>query len=73
MVEAVRRIDGDLDLTSEKPPGAVNTPPFDPGGVVLSYGSDKNQGSDQVFFKRSCKSTGRSNRSGARDQDRRAM
>jgi hypothetical protein len=50
MVEAVRRMDG--DLTSEKLLGAVNTAAFDPGGVVLSYGSDKNQGSDQVFFRR---------------------
>jgi hypothetical protein len=73
MVGAVRCIDGDLDLTSEKLPGTVNTAPFGPGGAMLSYGSDKSQGSDQDFFKRSCVSTGRSNRSGARDQDRRPM
>jgi hypothetical protein len=42
MVEAVRRMDG--DLTSEKLPRAVNTAAFDPGGVVLSYGSDKEPG-----------------------------
>ncbi|HEY2528370.1 MAG TPA: hypothetical protein VGJ20_10570 [Xanthobacteraceae bacterium] len=34
----------------EKLLSAINAAPFDLGGVVLSYGPDKNQGSDQVFF-----------------------
>ena len=48
MVEALRRVDG--DPTREKLLSAINAAPFDLGGVVLSYGPDKNQGSDQVFF-----------------------
>ena len=43
-----KRVDG--DPTREKLLNAVNAAPFDLGGVVLSYGPDKNQGSDQVFF-----------------------
>ena len=43
MVEALRRV-------REKLLSAINAAPFDLGGVVLSYGPDKNQGSDQVFF-----------------------
>ncbi len=48
MVEALRRVDG--DPAREKLLSAINAAPFDLGGVVLSYGPDKNQGSDQVFF-----------------------
>jgi branched-chain amino acid transport system substrate-binding protein len=40
----------DGDPTREKLPNAINAAPFDLGGVVLSYGPDKNRGSDQVFF-----------------------
>jgi branched-chain amino acid transport system substrate-binding protein len=46
--EALRRVDG--DPTREKLLTAINAAPFDLGGVVLSYGPDKNQGSNQVFF-----------------------
>jgi branched-chain amino acid transport system substrate-binding protein len=48
LVEALRRVDG--DPTREKLLSAINATPFELGGVVLSYGPDKNQGSDQVFF-----------------------
>jgi len=48
LVEALRRVDG--DPTHEKLLSAINAAPFEFGGVVLSYGPDKNQGSDQVFF-----------------------
>ena len=48
LVEALRRVDG--DPTREKLLSAINAAPFELGGVVLSYGPDKNQGSDQVFF-----------------------
>jgi branched-chain amino acid transport system substrate-binding protein len=43
VVEALRRV-------REKLLSAINAAPFDLGGVVPSYGPDKNQGSDQVFF-----------------------
>ena len=48
MVAALRRVDG--DPTREKLLSAISAAPFDLGGGVLSHGSDKNQGSDQVFF-----------------------
>ena len=40
----------DGDPAREKLLRAINAAPFDLGGVVLSYGPDKNQGSDEVFF-----------------------
>ena len=48
VVEALKRVDG--EPTREKLLDAVAAAPFDLGGVVLSYGPTKNQGSDQVFF-----------------------
>lgn len=48
VVEALRRIDG--EPTREKLLDAITGRPFDFGGVKLSYGPDKNQGSSQVFF-----------------------
>ncbi len=48
VVEALKRIDG--EPTREKFLDAIAAAPFDLGGVVLSYGPSKNQGSDQVFF-----------------------
>jgi branched-chain amino acid transport system substrate-binding protein len=48
VVEALRRVGG--DPTCEKLLSAINAAPFDLGGVVLSYGADKNQGSDHAFF-----------------------
>ncbi len=48
VVEALKRIDG--EPTREKLLDAIAAAPFDLGGVVLSYGPSKNQGSDQVFF-----------------------
>ena len=47
-VEALRRVSG--DPTREKLLDAIASAPFDLGGVALSYGPAKNQGSDQVFF-----------------------
>jgi ABC-type branched-subunit amino acid transport system substrate-binding protein len=48
VVEALKRIDG--EPTREKLLDAIASRPFDFGGVKLSYGPNKNQGSDQVFF-----------------------
>jgi len=39
----------DGDQTSEMLLNASNADPFDLSGAMLSYGPDKNQGSDQVF------------------------
>ena len=47
-VEALQRVSG--DPTREKLLDAIASAPFDLGGVALSYGPAKNQGSDQVFF-----------------------
>jgi ABC-type branched-subunit amino acid transport system substrate-binding protein len=47
-VEALKRISG--EPTREKLLDAIASMPFDLGGIVLSYGPAKNQGSDQVFF-----------------------
>jgi hypothetical protein len=49
VVESHSRVDGG-DPTREKLLSANNAAPFDFGGVVLSYGPDKNRGSHQVFF-----------------------
>jgi hypothetical protein len=43
VVEALRRV-------REKLLSTINASPFDLGDVMPSYGPDKNQGSDQVFF-----------------------
>jgi branched-chain amino acid transport system substrate-binding protein len=48
VVEALKRLSG--DPTREKLLDAIASAPFDLGGVALSYGPAKNQGSDQVFF-----------------------
>jgi len=48
VVEALKRVDG--EPTREKLLDAIATAPFDFGGVKLTYGPTKNQGSDQVFF-----------------------
>ena len=48
MVDALKRIDG--EPTREKLLDAVTAAPFDFGGVKLTYGPDKNQGSSQVYF-----------------------
>jgi len=48
VVEALKRVDG--EPTREKLLDAVMAAPFDFGGVKLSYGPTKNQGSNQVFF-----------------------
>ena len=40
----------DGDPAREELLRAINAAPFDLGGVVLSYGPDKNQGADEVFF-----------------------
>ena len=47
-VEALKRVSG--APTREKLLDAIAGAPFDFGGVALSYGPAKNQGSDQVFF-----------------------
>jgi branched-chain amino acid transport system substrate-binding protein len=48
VVDALKRIKG--VPTREALLDAVSSAPFDLGGVMLSYGAAKNQGSDQVFF-----------------------
>jgi ABC-type branched-subunit amino acid transport system substrate-binding protein len=48
VVDALKRIKG--EPTREGLLDAINGAPFDLGGVALSYGPAKNQGSDQVFF-----------------------
>ena len=47
-VEALKRIPG--ELTREALLDAIDKAPFDIGGVTLSFGPAKNQGSDQVYF-----------------------
>jgi ABC-type branched-subunit amino acid transport system substrate-binding protein len=47
-VEALKRVDG--EPTREKLLDAIYSAPFDLGGLTLSYGPTRNQGSDQVFF-----------------------
>ena len=47
-VEALKRIDG--EPTREKLLDAIYGAPFHLGGLTLSYGPERNQGSDQVFF-----------------------
>ena len=48
VVEALKRIEG--EPTREALLDAIAAAPFDFGGVTLSYGPMKNQGSDRVFF-----------------------
>ncbi len=48
VVEALKRIKG--EPTREALLDAIAAAPFDFGGVTLSYGPTKNQGSDRVFF-----------------------
>jgi branched-chain amino acid transport system substrate-binding protein len=48
VVEALKRAGG--EPTREKLLAAVSSAPIDLGGVVLNYGSTKNQGSDEVYF-----------------------
>ena len=48
VVEALRRVKG--EPTREALLNAIAEAPFDFGGVTLSYGPTKNQGSDRVFF-----------------------
>ena len=48
VVEALKRVSG--SPTREKLLDAFAEGPFDLGGITLSYGPMKNQGSDQVFF-----------------------
>jgi branched-chain amino acid transport system substrate-binding protein len=47
-VDALKRIKG--EPTREALIDAINEAPFDMGGITLTYGPNKNQGSDQVFF-----------------------
>jgi branched-chain amino acid transport system substrate-binding protein len=47
-VEALKRIKG--EPTREGLLDAIAAAPFNLGGVTLSYGPNRNQGSDQVFF-----------------------
>jgi branched-chain amino acid transport system substrate-binding protein len=48
VVDGLKRIKG--EPTREGLLDAINQAPFDMGGITLSYGPNKNQGSDQVFF-----------------------
>ncbi len=48
VVDALKRVSG--APTREKLLDAVAEGPFDLGGITLSYGPMRNQGSDQVFF-----------------------
>jgi ABC-type branched-subunit amino acid transport system substrate-binding protein len=48
VVEALKRIKG--EPTREVLLDVIAAAPFDFGGVTLSYGPMKNQGSDRVFF-----------------------
>jgi branched-chain amino acid transport system substrate-binding protein len=48
VVEALRRIEG--EPTREALLTAIAKAPIDLGGLVLTYGPDRNQGMDQVFF-----------------------
>jgi branched-chain amino acid transport system substrate-binding protein len=48
VVDALKRIKG--EPTREALLDAIGAAPFNMGGVALSYGPAKNQGSDQVFF-----------------------
>jgi branched-chain amino acid transport system substrate-binding protein len=48
VVEALKRIPG--EPTREALLDAIAKAPFDLGGVKLSFGAEKNQGSDQVYF-----------------------
>jgi ABC-type branched-subunit amino acid transport system substrate-binding protein len=48
VVDALKRIKG--EPSREALLDAVNAGPFDLGGVTLSYGASKNQGSDQVYL-----------------------
>jgi ABC-type branched-subunit amino acid transport system substrate-binding protein len=47
-VDALKRVKG--EPTREALLDAIYAAPFDMGGITLSYGANKNQGSDQVFF-----------------------
>ena len=48
VVETLKRLPG--EPTREGFLDAIAKAPFDFGGVTLSYGPTKNQGSDQVYF-----------------------
>jgi branched-chain amino acid transport system substrate-binding protein len=48
VVDALNRVKG--EPTREGLLDAISEAPFDMGGFTLTYGPDKNQGSDQVFF-----------------------
>jgi ABC-type branched-subunit amino acid transport system substrate-binding protein len=48
VVDALKRIKG--EPTREGFLDAIGSTPFDMGGITLSYGPAKNQGSDHVFF-----------------------
>lgn len=48
VVDALKRIKG--EPTREGLLDAIGSAPFDMGGIALSYGPAKNQGSDHVFF-----------------------
>jgi branched-chain amino acid transport system substrate-binding protein len=48
VVDALKRVKG--EPTREGLLDAINSAPFDLGGVTLGYGPTKNQGSDQVYF-----------------------
>jgi branched-chain amino acid transport system substrate-binding protein len=48
VVDALKRIKG--EPTREGLLDAIGSAPFDMGGITLSYGPAKNQGSDHVFF-----------------------